>query len=138
MADTGNGATLTLTASGSVGDIRQMTLPDFVIEKIETSHLGTVDFKTYIPSDLSEPGEFSAEIIFDVQNTNGVLDRGKVETATITFPRTDTNLTNAPKLVGTGFLTSYKLPDLANGELQIATLTFSYDGETEPAFTPES
>jgi len=136
MADTGNGATLTLSSTGSVGDIRQMTLPEFVLEKIEDSHLGTTNFKTYIPSDLEDPGEFTAEIIFD--SGSAVPARGTVETATVTFPIANTSNTNAATLAGTGFLTTYKIPDLANGELQVASLTFAFDGQTEPAFTAES
>ena len=137
MADTGNGATLTLATTGSVGTIRSMTLPEFVVEKIETSHLATTSFKTYRSADLSEPGEITAEILFNA-DTGSVPSRGVAETVTVTWPiHTSGNTTNAT-LAGTGFITSFKTPDMTNGELQIANITIAYDGETDPAFTAEA
>ena len=136
MADTGQGASLTLATSGTIGVIRSMTLPEFVIEKIESTGLATTAFKTFIPSDLSDPGELTAEIIFDAENGD-VVARGVPETVTVTWPVLTTGQT-AANLAGTGFVTAFKLPDMSTGELQIATITIAFDGLTDPAFTAES
>lgn len=137
MADTGLGATLTLATTGAVGAVRSMTLPEFTREKIDTTELATEDFMTYIPGDLDAPGEITAEIIFDAENDD-IVAGGVPETMTITFPITNsTNTTNAT-LTGTGFVTGWKMPDLAVNELQVATLTIAFDGLTGPAFTAEA
>lgn len=137
MADTGQGATLTLATTGSVGVIRSMTLPEFTIDKIDTTDLSTTAFKTYIKSDLAEPGELTAELLFDAED-DAVPSLGVSETVTVTFPiHTGTNTTNAT-LAGTGFITGFKLPDMQVGELQVATVTIAFDGLTDPAFTAES
>ena len=137
MADTGQGATLTLATTGAVGVIRSMTLPEFAIDKIETSDLSTTGFKTYIATDLAEPGELTAEIIFDAEDDD-VPSFGVSETVTVTWPiHTTGNTTNAT-LAGTGFITNFKLPDMQIGELQVATITVAFDGLTDPAFTAEA
>ena len=84
MSDTGNGATLTLATTGSVGDVQSMTLPTWVREKVEDSHLGTTNFKTYIPGDLSDPGELTATVVFG--STVAVPSFSAAETVTVTFP----------------------------------------------------
>lgn len=137
MADTGLGATLTLGTTGSVGAIRSITSPEFVLEKIDKSVLGTTDFMEYHPGDLSDPGEITAEILFDAEGDD-VPSRGVAETVTITWPiHTSGNTTNAT-LAGTGFITQFKLPDFQINELQVATITIAFDGDTDPAFTAES
>lgn len=143
MAGTGNGATLTLGTTGSVGSIQEMTLPEWTLEKIETSHLGTTNFKTYVPGDLVEPGELTATVIFDtevsvptISSTTGSWDAA--ETVTVTFPIQKSTNTTAATLVGTGFITGYSFPQMANDTLQVATITISFDGETEPAFSAET
>lgn len=136
MSDTGNQATLTLSVTGSVGDIRTMDLPEWLLEKINDSHLGTDNFETFCPGDLSDPGEISGTVVFDA--TAALPNRGVVETATITLAISTTGNTTNATLVGTGFLTRTKLPNLANNQLNEWEFTFAFDGKTEPAFTPES
>lgn len=137
MADTGHGATLTLGTTGAVGAIRSMTLPEFVLEKIETTVLDTTGFMTYMPGDVSDPGEMTAEILFDAESDD-LPDAGVAETVTVTFPiHTSGNTTNAT-LSGSGFITGRKMPDMATNELQVMELTIAFDGETGPAFTQEA
>lgn len=137
MADTGLGATLTLATTGSVGTIRSITSPEFTLEKIDTSALSTTDFMTYIAGDLTDPGEITAEVIFDA-TADDLPSRGVAETVTITWPiHTSGNTTNAT-LAGTGFITGWKMPDMAVNELQVASITIAYDGGTGPAFSQEA
>lgn len=136
MADTGAGATLTLSATGSVGAIRSLTLPELSIDSLEDTDLSTTNFKTYVKQDLAEPGTMQVEILW-AADSNSVPTLGTAETVTVTFPKhTASSSTNAT-FAGTGFITSVKLPDMQIGELQVATLTIQFDGKTEPAFTQE-
>ena len=138
MADTGTGATFSLSVSAQSACIRSITMPEFTIDDIETSCLNTTNYKTYRPADLSEPGEIQIEYLFDA-DVDTLLARGADEIVTVTWPiHTSTNSNNAT-FIADGYIKSIKLPDLAIDELQVATLTFKLNGaDTEPAFTPES
>lgn len=136
MADTGQGATLTLATTGTIGAIRSLTLPEFIIDKLEDSDLSTTGFKTYIKTDLAEPGEIVAEVLWNA-DTNTVPALGVQETVTVTWPIHTATNTTAANLAGTGFITGIKLPDMNTGELQVATITIAYDGKTDPAYTGE-
>ena len=135
--DTGEGATFSLSVSNQSANIRSITMPEFTIDAIETTHLGTTNYKTYVPTDLTEPGEIQIEYLFDpVADT--LIARGADEVVTITWP-VSVSGGSAATFVADGFVTSVKLPDFAVGELQVATLTFKLNGEdTEPAFTAET
>jgi hypothetical protein len=132
MADTGNGATLALSVTGSVGNIRNIGEIAEELGKLEDSHLATTDKKTYIPDDLAEPGEVEFEVEFDANIS--LPSTGVVETCTITYPVKPTGATAASH-VGTGFLTRVPTPQLANGQIQVARMRFAFDGKTGPAFT---
>lgn len=138
MADTGSGATYTLASTGSVGVVRSITLSEQTKAKIEDSDLSTTDYITYIFSDLAEPGSFTLEVVFDPTVSAAIPSTGTVETGTVTSPiHTSGNTTNA-NMAGTGAITSVKPPDYNIGELQIATIEFSFDGKTGPTWTAES
>jgi len=134
---TGQGTTAVLTSGAIVGCVRSLTLPELTQEKIDASCLSDVGFMKYVAGDLTEPGEVTMEIIFDPSfDFTGLVSA--TDTLTITFPLgVDTNTTNAT-LAGTGFITSYSLPDLSTGTLSTVSVTFSFDGDTGPAFTGEA
>lgn len=137
MADTGQGATLTLATTGSVGVLRSLTLPDITIDALEDSDLSTTLFKTYRSTDLAEPGEIVGELLFDA-TADDLPTLGVAETVTVTFPiHTSGNTTNAT-FAGTGFIKGFKMPDMQSGELQMARVTIQLDGKTDPAFTQEA
>lgn len=137
MSDTGNGATLTLSSTGSLGVVRSMTLPEFTIPDVEDSALTTAGFVTYIAGDLAEGGEMTVEYIFDA-SADDIPSFGTAETATVTFPIHTSGNTNNATFVATGYVKGWKMPDMANNELQVANMTFKIDGKTDPAFTAES
>lgn len=139
MADTGAGATLVLTTTGAVGTIRNIKLPEFTIDSLDTSALGTTTYMEKTKTDLADPGEITAEILFD--GTVSVPSLGVHETVTVTFPKIVASNT-AATLAATGFIRSYQMPELQVGELQIATITIALDGGynsgTEPTWTKEA
>ena len=130
-ATTGNQATIALGTTGAVGNVRNVSELAMELGKLESSHLGTEDYKTFIPDDLTDPGEVEFEVEFD-----GSIDLppcGIVETCTITYPTINEGA--AASHAGTGFLTRVGLPQLANGQIQVSRLRFAFDGETGPAFS---
>ena len=141
MADTGQGASLTLGTTGSVGTIRQISIGESSIDTLDVSSLSSTDWMEMISTDLADPPEISAEILFDGTETN-VPALGVAETITVTFPKVASTTVTAANYAGTGFITSYKLPDLETGEIQIAEITCKLDGGTNsgtaPTWTAES
>lgn len=144
---TGQGTTAVLTAGAIVGCVRSLTLPELTQDKIDASCLDTTGFMKYIPGDLTDPGECQMEIIFDptfdwsensadADDVDGII--GNIDTLTITFPLGDPANTAPATLAGSGFITSYSLPDLSTGNLAVVNVTFTFDGETGPSFTPEA
>lgn len=134
---TGQGTTAVLTGGAIVGCVRSLTLPELSQDKIDSSCLDTTGFMKYIAGDLTDPGEVSMEIIFDPSFDFSALV-GAVDTLTVTFPIGDPASTTNATLAGTGFVTSYNLPDLSTNTLAVVNVTFSFDGDTGPAFTPEA
>ncbi len=134
---TGQGTTAVLTTNAITGCVRSLTLPELTQEKIDASCLDTTGFMKYIAGDLTDPGECQLEIIFDPTfDFDGKV--GVSDTLTITFALGTSTNSNRATLIGTGFITSYSLPDLSTNNLAIVNVTFSFDGATGPAFTPES
>lgn len=139
-----------MTNGAIVGCVRSLTLPELTQDKIDASCLDTTGFMKYIPGDLTDPGECQMEIIFDPtfdwsltvgdeverNDVDGIV--GNVDTLTITFPLGTPSNTQPATLAGSGFITSYSLPDLSTGSLAVVNVTFTFDGETGPAFTPEA
>ena len=139
MADTGNGATLTLSADGgsTTYTIVSITPGDQSIEALEVSHLGTTGDKEYIKSDLKETPEGSAEVLFDT-GTALPVPGSATQTITVTFPKESTSSTTSPTLAGSGFVTSISYPELVSDTVMRATINWKMDGFTGPTFTPEA
>lgn len=137
MADTGNGATLTLSSTGSVGSVRSLNLGEHTLPAIDSSHLGTTNYISSIPGDLVDPGEVQIEVIF-AQGTD-IPDLGTVEDITVTFPIVTSGNSSNATYTGSGFLTNMSLPEIVNNELMMLSLTFKLDGVgTEPTFSAEA
>jgi hypothetical protein len=136
LGDTGQGATLVFETSSALGRIRSMQLPDWVMEAIEATGLEDTGFGKKIPGDLTDAGEASITAVFDA--TEAIATPGTVETLTVTFPIGTAGNTTAATMAGTGFISTVGLPNMITGELMELTYTFTYDGDTGPAFTVES
>ena len=135
MPDTGAGASLTLGTTGSVGTIRQISIGEFTIDTLDASDISSSDWMQMIPTDLADPPEITAEILFDGTETN-VPDLGVQETVTVTFPKVASTTVTAATFTGTGFITSFKLPDLQIGELQVAEIGIKLDGGYDSGTVP--
>jgi hypothetical protein len=126
MPDTGAGATLTLGTTGTIGTIRSIQLPEFSIDTLDVSALATTAWMTLTKTDLANPGEISAEILFDAE-TGVVPALGVHELITVNFPKIVTSAA-VGNLTATGFIKSFQMPELKTNELQIATITIALDG----------
>lgn len=135
MPDTGNGATIILSSTGAVGNIRNIGELAQELGKLETSHLGTTGRKTYMPDDLSEPGEIELEVEFDTSKELPAL--GAIETMTVTYPLRSGEAYPANH-AGSGFVSRVATPQLANSTIQVAKIRFTFDGITGPTFSKSS
>ena len=64
-SDIGTGTAVTFATSGFTGHLLDVSWDGLERASIDTSHLGTVDYMTFIPGDLVDPGEISLELAFD-------------------------------------------------------------------------
>jgi len=134
MALTGNTGTIAFGTSAIVLSWTKIGEWQTTRAKLETSHLGTTVFKTFMPDDLADPGEVEVEALFDPTKALGSIGAA-AETITITYPKTAGTAAN---LAGTGFITALGLPELVNGSVSKRKIKIAFNGGTGPTFTPQS
>ena len=95
------------------------------MDLIDASCLSDTGFMKKISADLSDAGEIQIVAAYD-----GAMQAltGDQETITVTFPDGGT-------LSGTGFLSGADHGSLETGGLMEITTTFTFDGDTGPAYT---
>jgi hypothetical protein len=137
VGDTGNGATFTLTTQTAAASLKvdQIQIGEITLDMLEVSTLSTSDFKEMIASDLKNTPELTVSYVYSASAT-AVTCTGSVDTATVTFPvgASQTTTTGAT-FTGTGIVTSFKLPDLQNGNVMKGQIKFKFDGDTGPTYT---
>lgn len=133
--DTGNGATVTFATSSLAlaADAQTIDIGEETIELLDVSKLSTTGYMERVASDLKDPPEVTLTVLFNTEDAAPTVG-GAPETITVTFPLR-TGQSAAATLAGTGVITSFKLPNLANGQVQQAQVKFKYDGDTGPTFT---
>ena len=119
---TGNGVTIVFGTSGFTANYTRIGGTEMSRESIETTHLGTTDYKTFVPDDLIDGGEFSCEFYWDPASSSSPPISGAAETITITY-------TSGETLSGSGFLTSSTGPDAENGSLLSGEFTLKWAGQ---------
>jgi len=142
MADTGNGATLVLSAGSftTAMDIVSISPGSESVESLDVTTLASTGYKEYIPGDLKESPEISAEVLFDA--TLGLPEAGTTHLVTVTWPKIVATAT-AATLVGKGFVMSTEYPELVSDTVQRSNITIKLSdsvGTTTNAitFTAES
>ena len=83
MADQGTGVSITF-ASGYFGSILSMTGPGPTRAAIDITTFATTGGKEFVPSDLYDPGELEAEILFAPGTTPHVFGSA-AESCTVTW-----------------------------------------------------
>lgn len=137
VGDTGNGATFTLTTQTAAASLKidQIQIGEITLDMLDVSTLSTTDFQEMIASDLKVTPELTISYVASAGAT-AVTVTGLVDTATITFPvlGSQTTTTGAT-FAGSGVVTSWKLPDLQNGQVQKGQIKFKFDGDSGPTYT---
>ena len=119
---TGQGSTVAIASA--VGCVRSVTLPTFSMDSIDASCLSDTGFMKKISADLSDAGE--VQIVAAYGGASQELT-GTQETITITFG-------DGGSLSGTGFISAVDHGSLETGGLMETTTTFTFDGDTGPAY----
>lgn len=133
--DTGHGFTMTFATSGLTVLMRELDLPEEVIQIIDASYVGDASVLK-LPGDTTDHGEFSGRYVFNPTAARPAL--GTVETITFTFPKMLTASSAPANLAGTGFMHKRKLPNLQSNQLQEGTFGGVFNGDTGPTFTAEA
>jgi hypothetical protein len=136
IGDTGNGATATFGTSSLSLSVTAIQIGEITIDMLDVSTLATTDFQEMIASDLKKTPEVSLDVLHVASAVIPTVG-GAAETMTVTLPLF-TGTTTAARIAGTAQFTSYKLPDLANGQLMMSKVKFKYNGDTGPAYTVAS
>lgn len=137
--DTGNGASLTLALfDGTVAitaalDVIEITPGAITVAPVDVSTLASSGNEETIPTDLAALAESSATFKWLTAGTKPTLPSA-AGTCTVTYPLR-TGETTAATITGTGFLTNLTPPTLANGQLQVGSVSWKWDGDTGPSFT---
>ena len=133
MADTGNGATL--TRSGMTVDITSISIGEQRIDVLDKSLLSTTGYAEKVSADLADAGSITVEYLYDAADVALTLGGTAVSTV-VTFPLASGTV--AANITGTAIITSLKYPDLANNELQTASVEITWDGVTGPTLAVQS
>ena len=132
--DTGNRATIVFAAFSFSADFNMLGEINQEGGSIEDSALENDIFKSFIPSDLIDPGKQDLELNFNTKTALPTLHVAGLVTITLPLRPGETA---AATYVGTGFLYKRSIPQLKNGVLQTAKVGLQWDGKlTIPAFTP--
>ena len=84
MADIGTGTTIAFGTSSFSAELLGISQDGMSRPAIDTSHMGTSTWKTFMPGDLVDNGEVQMEIAFNPDNQPPIS--AVAETITITFP----------------------------------------------------
>ncbi len=133
IGDTGNGATVTFSTSSLSLAVIAIQIGEQSIDMLDVSTLATTGDQEMIASDLKKAQEVTLTVLH-VATTTAPVVGGAAETMTVTLPLF-TGTTTAANLAGTAQFTSFKLPDLKNGELMTSQIKWKYNGDTGPTYT---
>lgn len=122
-----DGHGLTLTYAGFAANIISVGGPNLARESIDKTHMGTVDWKEFMPADLADAGELSVEVEFDPQALPPILAPAS-EIAVVWGSAAGI------EWACDGFLTGFQVNAGETGARMTASATFKLTGE--PTITP--
>lgn len=137
MADQGFGTTITFQ-SGLFAEIRGVRRSGLARDSLETTHMGSTNgWRTFMPSDLKDPGEIEVDLLFDPATKMAAIKTAiaaAAETITITYP-IKSGHTNPATDACSGFMTSFDSDD-PHDAIMTGTAKLKLTGE--PTFTAGS
>lgn len=122
----GHGAAIAFTTSVFVASFRSIGSFNMAREELDTSHLKTVDYMTFEPGDLVNPGEFSAEFLYNADQQPAFI--GPKETVTITLPGPGALWAGGAVISGSGFCKEWASPELVTNQIMMSTATWKWSG----------
>lgn len=135
--DTGHGATITFGTTSWTGSVVSIGGFESSRPAIDTSHLGTTNYRSKIPGDLADAGPFSCTVLWDPASaTPAPSVVGAAETITVSWPISVTGNTVKAKYTASGFVTSVGTPELVTDQVQ--TGTFEITWATGPTWSAEA
>lgn len=118
--DIGTGSTITWS-SGKITQITAISWSGWSRGSVNTSHMGTTEAHTFIPTDLYDPGELTVELNFEPTDDQAVPMVAAAESVTVTFPGADTWGCSA-------FMTGFEFNDPMEDKMT-ATVTLKFSGD---------
>lgn len=100
------GITIAFGTSAFQAQILGVSITGMERESIDTSHMGTTDWKTFMPAKLTDPGSLELKIAFDPDDQPPIT--GAAETITVTWPIQDAPGTSA-NWSAQGFVTEFEV-----------------------------
>jgi hypothetical protein len=76
------GTGTTVTHGGFSGDVLSVDIGGVTVDNIDTSHMGTTSWKTFLAHDLADAGEVTIEIAWDITASVPTMG-GTAQTLTI-------------------------------------------------------
>jgi len=133
-ADVGTGTTIVFGTSSFSAEVTNLNGTDMARSDVETSHMGTTGYKTYIPGKLLEGGAVEMEISFDADQIPPLA--AVAETVTVTFP-VPTGKASGANVAFSGYINSWSWTDPIEDKMT-AEVTVKVDGLTDPVWTVSS
>lgn len=125
MADVGNG--VTIAVAGFTANVTEITFPWGSRDAVDTSHLGTVDFKSFMPGALVDPGEIEVTYQYDGATANGPPITATAATVTVVVPAPPGS-TTTNTLTYSAFVQDAGGISVTNDDLMEGTMTLKVTG----------
>jgi hypothetical protein len=119
IPDLGFGATITFSSSFFTARALNIQWTGMEREWVETTTLATTGGKTFVPSDVYDPGSLEVEMQFRSGTTPPIV--GASETVTITFPDLET-------WAASGYMSGIEWTAPLTGDVMTARATLKFTG----------
>ena len=131
MADLGNGVSVTFANGTNASEawtteVATITFPGGSREAVDTSHLGTSAFRTYMPNALIDPGEVAITYRYDGSSILPTINSTSTYTLTISVPAANGS-TSTNTYTASAFVTDSSV-DVSNDDLMEASVTLKLTG----------
>ncbi len=133
-AGVATGTSVTFGTSTFPMELKSVSVDGIEREALETTHMGSTNFREFIPGKLVNAGELTVTIFGDANTTPPIS--AAAETVTLTVGLVGSQTTGAT-LIGTAFVTAYNF----SGDLESTweqEVTIKWDGKTGPTWTDGS
>lgn len=125
LTDIGTGTSIVFVSSAFEAEVLAIDWSGIARGVVDSSHLLTVEWRTFIPTDLVDPGEIQMEIAFDPSDEPPLHE--DVERIRVTFP-VPSGLVTPATWQGDGFMSGFEF-NVPLEEKMTGTGTLKMTGE---------